>query len=161
MVGGRADENMLGGGLREQAMNALKVTSSMEAFWKNVLGVEGAEANGNAKALNADKAQARREILQLFFATETGILRTYPGLMAPVPVDYNVRREPYFTRAVSHPGEIAISQPYLPDTINSSTWVVTFSKVPRAPSPFCFLCLPLPLPLFSISAWTYCFWYVA
>ena len=58
---------MLGGGLREQAMYSLKVTSNMEPFWKSVLGVEGADANGNAKVLNSDKMQARHDILQVLF----------------------------------------------------------------------------------------------
>ena len=129
MLGARADETMLGNGLRQRAMKALKITSNMEAFWKSVLGVEGADDRGNAQSLNPNKAKERHDILQLLFASENGILRMYPGAQATVPNDYNVRREPYYTRALSHPDEIAVSQPYLPATLNSSIWTVTFSKV--------------------------------
>ena len=124
-----APENMLGGGLRSRALSSLKITSVMEAFWKDVLGVEGAEMNGNPATLNPAKSDVRRDVLQFVFATDAGILRMYPGGRASVPVDYNVRREPYYTRAISHPGDMAVSQPYLPDALNTTFWTVTLSKV--------------------------------
>jgi hypothetical protein len=133
MLGTRTDEAMLGGGLRPRAMSALKVTSNMEAFWKDVLGVKGADAVGNALELDDTKADIRRDVLQLFFTTESGVQRMYPGLMAAVPIDYNVRRAPFYTRALSYRGDMAVSQPYRPVGINTSLWVVTLSKVSLAP----------------------------
>lgn len=132
MLGTRTDEAMLGGGLRPRAMSALKVTSNMEAFWKDVLGVKGADAVGNALELDDTKADTRRDVLQLFFTTESGVQRMYPGLMAAVPIDYNVRRAPFYTRALSYRGDLAVSQPYRPDGMNTSYWVVTLSKVSQS-----------------------------
>jgi hypothetical protein len=126
---GVATKNVLGGGLRKRALSSLKITSVMEAFWKDLLGVEGAEANGNPASLNEAKSDTRRDVLQLLFATESGILRMYPGARASVPADYNARREPYYTRAINHQGELVVSQPSLLQTLNTTYWTVTFSKV--------------------------------
>jgi hypothetical protein len=121
-------ENELGGGLRQGAMNALKITSSMEAYWKDVMGVQGVDSVGNAASMDATKSQIRRDVLQLFFTTSTGISRMYPGTMAPVPRDYNAKREACYTRAVSHPDHMTISQPYLPNVLKSTTWTISFCK---------------------------------
>jgi hypothetical protein len=126
---GVATENVLGGGLRKRALSSLKITSVMEAFWKDLLGIEGAEVNGNPASFNEAKSDARRDVLQLLFATESGILRMYPGARASVPADYNARREPYYTRAINHVGKVVVSQPYLPQALNTTYWTVTFSKV--------------------------------
>ena len=126
---GVATKNVLGGGLRKRALSSLKITSVMEAFWKDLLGVEGAEVNGSPASLNEAKSDARRDVLQLLFATESGILRMYPGARASVPADYNARREPYYTRAINHQGELVVSQPSLLQTLNTTYWTVTISKV--------------------------------
>jgi hypothetical protein len=135
MLGARSNEAMLGGGLRPRAMSGLKVTSNMEAYWKDVLGVQGTISNGNALVLDPNKADTRRDVVQLFFTTESGIQRMYPGVMADVPIDYNVRRDPFHTRALSYQGDMAVSQPYRPDSMNISYWVVTLSKVCPAQNP--------------------------
>ena len=128
LLNGSTAKRMLGGGLRHRALNALRITSNMEAYWKDVLGVSGIEANGNPKTLEDGKIAIRRDIMHLFFVSETGIQRIYPGRMLAIDDDYNVKREPCYSRAVSHPGEMTVSQPYLPTNLNTSIWTISMCK---------------------------------
>jgi uncharacterized coiled-coil protein SlyX len=124
------EETMLGGGLRAQALNAVKITGNMEEFWKQVLGAEGSDENGNPTSLSTEKAEIRREIFQLFFGTEMGILRTYPASLSTGPVEHDFKREMYYARAVTSENMI-ISSPYLPVHLgfeNPPAWTITFSK---------------------------------
>lgn len=77
--------------------------------------------------MNASKSALRESVKKLFFLSKNGVMRFYPGGKVEASGE-NLRRSPWYTRAIANTGLTVITTPEAPRYFNASSWIITVSK---------------------------------